>query len=410
MRLPVQLEGNVLPTVLVVGTLMLLAVLALLGLSDIERTLSYGYHTRKQQQAWLDAAMLLCERDSTLWGRLNETGAFVLFGDDPRSEVTLSRGMWGLYELIKGSADDGKIREARLMGCVAESPKRAALYVCDNQRAFTLAGKSNIKGTIYLPESGLLYGQVQSDFYSGERLPEQQIRRASERFPSLSLAIVSALKELFAEINTTGAMVVDELQNGFFEPPIRLRAENLSGVRLYGHILIGSTERIVIDSTARLEDVLIVAPEVIIREGFSGSLQIIATDTVRIERHVRLKYPSGIVVAEGTADSYVEIAENSEVNGYMVFRTASETPPEKRTPHYLQQESSRVRGLVWVDGIAQVHGIVTGSLYVNQANYYSPQGYYMNLLYNASIYRSEAMPFPLWMQSDYQRKTAKWLD
>jgi len=407
-----QIQGSALPVVLVLGTLMLLAVLALLGLSDIETWLSYGNQSRIQKEAWLESAMVLYERDSILLERLDEQEAFTLFDDEPTSVVTLNRTRWGLYELIRATTDDGKIRRANLMGYQTESPKKAALYVCDNRRAFTLAGKSNLKGTVHLPENGILYGQVQSDFYTGDRIAESQIRKSGENMPGLENGVIDSLRQLLAiagENKNVELLNAYEKRTGFFEPKEFVQADSLFGTTLYGNIVVCSPFGVEVDSTSRLEDILIVAPQVVIREGFSGTLQIIASDSVLIEKNVRLKYPSGIIIPEGTADSYIEIGESSEVNGYVIFRTATDIPPEKRTPHYAQQEKSRVRGLLWVDGIAQLHGTVTGSLYVNQANYYTPQGYYMNLLYNTRVYRSEAMVFPVWMQNDYPRKTAKWL-
>ena len=404
------MHGSALPTVLVTGTLMLLAVFVVISLGDMESLMVYGRYSHRQKEAWLESALLLYSQDSTLMNWLDENGRFLLFEDDPVSEITLSRSPWGLYELVKTSAGGGRYRKAVLTGYESESPKQAALYVSDNLRAFTLAGKSQVKGTVYLPENGLIYGQVQSDFYSREPLPELHIRKSSGYFPPRQESTMDSLKNLW--YGAANILLPDnyELRNSFFEPVIRLRSENLSGVTVQGHVVIRSPNRIEIDSTSRLEDVLVVAPKVFIREGFSGALQIVASDSVLVERRVRLKYPSGIVIPEGNADSAVELAEGSEINGYVIFRSAAEPPEEKRTPHYRQQPQSRVRGLVWVDGIAQIQGTVTGSLYVNQANYYGPQGYYTNLLYQASVYRSEAMAFPVWMQNNYPRKIMKWLD
>lgn len=405
-----RLSGSVLPTVLVVCTLMLLAVLALLGLSDVEALFNYGNRARRQKEIWLESAVLLYERDSTLLYRLNEANAFLLYEDDPSSIVTLSRSMWGLYELVSVTTDKGKVRKTCLLGLASESPRQAALYVPDTQRAFTLAGKSNMKGTLYLSENGLLYGQVQSDFYSGDQLPESQVRKSTRLFPELYDFMVDSLNALFyGSISAVEPEKIIE-SNCFFDPVILIRTDYLRGMTLRGNTIVHSPGKIEIDSTSRLNDILVVASEVVVREGFSGALQIIASDSIRIEKNVRLRYPSGLIIPAGNTDSYIEVEEESEVNGYVILRTIEEISSEKRTPHYLQHETSRVRGLLWIDGIAQVQGTVTGSLYANQANYYTQQGYYMNLLYNTSVYRSEAMAFPLWMKSNYQRKTIKWLD
>lgn len=399
-----------LPSSLVAGTLMLAAVLALLALSDTANRLSHGHRLREQRQAWLEAAFLLYERDSTLMERLDGRDALVLFGDDPRSEVVIRREMWGLYEIVKAATDGGKVRRARLMGLADESPARAALYVPDNRMAFTLAGKSGLRGRAYLPGAELLYGQVQGEFYTGERLPPEDIRPAEEYFPALDGAVPDSLRSLITMAAEALPADEAELRVGFFEPTRILRAENLAGMTLHGNIVVSSPGGIAVDSTSRLENVILIAPEVTVGEGFSGTVQIVASDSVRIARGARLKYPSGIVIPQGAAESFIEVASGAEVNGYVVFRSTREPPDERRTPQYLQHGESRVRGLVWVEGIAQIQGGVTGSLYVGQSNHYTPQGYYRNVLYHTTLIPSRAMPFPRWMTGVTQRRTAKWLD
>lgn len=404
-----KIKASVLATVLVVGTLMLLALTALLSLTDIESYLYYGDRYRKQKQAYLDAAFLLYERDSTLVGGLDETGGMQLFDDEPASQVALSRSFWGLYELVRVSSDEGRFRSARLLGYARESKQGAALYVCDNNRSFTLSGKTDIRGDVCVPRNGLLYGQVQSDFFNGKRIDSTRIRYSDKTFPVPNPLMSDALeywKGLLDSIEV--APVGNEYTADFFDP-IRVFRGGLSGVTLRGNLLVAGTE-IVVDSTTRLEDVLIIAQSVRIRSGFSGTLQILAADTVVVEPRVRMRYPSGIVIDQAGADGYIDIGEGSEVSGYVVCRSASAWPESKRTPNYRQMPGSRVRGLVYVDGISQVQGTVTGSLYVNGCNYYTPQGYYMNLLYDARIYGNDLMAYPLCMENNYLRKTLKWLD
>ena len=100
----------------------------------------------------------------------------------------------------------------------------------------------------------------------------------------------------------------------------------------------------------------------------------------------------------------------SEVNGYAVFRLRESPQTNGKVIHYLQQEKSRVRGLVWIDGTAEVHGIVTGSLWVRQADYRTPQGMYGNLLYNAAVYGSDIVAYPCWMEGIARKKTVGWLE
>jgi hypothetical protein len=402
------LKASILPTVLVVGTLLLLAVFALLSLLDIETTLWFGNRSRQQKEAWLESAFLLWERDSTLSGRLDESGTFPLFEEDEHSQVTISSRYWGLYEWVTASTDGGRVRRTRLMGRPAESSRGAVLYTPDNRRALTVSGKGDIRGTVYLPENGLLYGQVQSDFYQGHPLDESLIRRSAERLPSGSPQLrdsIAALRRTPPTETYSGGAV----RRSFFEPTLFLACGDLSGAELRGNIVAVSQNPVTADSTARLEDILIVAPAVTFAAGFSGTVQAIAADSVVVEARARLNYPSGIALPDADPKAMIRIESGAQVNGYVVFRLSGEILPGALGAHVRQHETATTRGLMWVDGIAEIHGTVSGSLYVNQANYYTPQGYYNNLLHNTRLYANRAMAYPPWMENHYRKKTIKWL-
>ena len=405
-----RMKGGILATALVACTLMLLAVLTLLSLFDLENALYGGRRSRKQKKAFLEAALLLYERDSAFMERLDENGSFRVFGEDSASRVAFIGERWGLYEAVRVSTDGGKVRAARLVG-YAVPARPAALYVCDNRRAFTLAGNSDVRGRVYVPKNGLLYGQVQGNFYSGKKVPETDIQVSSESLP----ALVAGMPDAVTRWMTAGDSVA-ELTPGFVErvsffDPVRFfRADDLSGVSLEGHIVVRSDGWLRIDSTSRLKNILAVARCVRIGEGFAGSLQAMASDTVIVESRVRMKYPSGIAMPDAAPESRLEIGPGSEVNGYAVFRLRESPQTNGKVIHYLQQEKSRVRGLVWIDGTAEVHGIVTGSLWVRQADYRTPQGMYGNLLYNAAVYGSDIVAYPCWMEGIARKKTVGWLE
>jgi hypothetical protein len=401
-------KASILPTVLVVGTLMLLAACALLGLFDAEQTLWLGQRARKQHEAWLESAFLLWERDSTLAGRLDERGTFRLFEENERSQVTIRSRYWGLYELVEASTDEGRVRRARLMGRPAESRRGAVLYVPDNRQAFTVSGAGELRGMVYLPQNGLLYGQVRSEFYRGRPLDENLVRRSAERLPEPDHRLLAALLALRGE-PPAETYRGGPVRRSFFEPTLFLACDDLSGADLRGNIVVIGQIPLSVDSLARLEDILIVAPAITFAGGFSGSVQAILSDSAIVQSRARLNYPSGIVLPDAGPDAGIRIEADAEVNGYVVFRLRGEIPEGKPSAHVLQHERARTRGLLWADGIAEIHGTVSGSLYAGRANHYTPEGYYNNLLHNARLYENRAMAYPPWMENAPRKKTVKWL-
>ena len=58
-----------------------------------------------------------------------------------------------------------------------------------------------------------------------------------------------------------------------------------------------------------------------------------------------------------------------------------------------------MRGLLWVGGIAQVQGVVSGRALLRQAVWFSPQGYYKDMLYDFTLLENPVTAQPLWLAS-----------
>lgn len=408
MRFRMYIKGSILPTVLVIGTVMFMGVLICIDLYDMKWRLSAGNYADLQRNAWVESALLLYQLDSTFIERLDKNKSIILFNDKPQSAVTIHRSNWGLYELVTAETHDKKLKKICLMGYKADTNITPALYVSDNGQAFTLTGNSNLKGLAYLPENGLLYSQVGSDFYSGEYVENTFIKQSTGDLPEhighgQSMQNLKGINPQISSLNRVS------LKNSFAENTLYLQSNTISGSSIRGNIVFYSDQKIELYNDTYIEDAILVAPKVIIHDGFRGNLQVVASDTVLLGEEVVLNYPSGIFIPEAGPDSYIEIAPTSQVNGYVIFCRQEENKEEKLSPHYYQNDSTRVRGLVWIEGVSQIHGGITGSLYGRVINYYTPEGYYRNILYNAKVYSSDAMAYPFWLKSNHGKKIVKWV-
>lgn len=402
------IKGNILPTVLVIGTVMLLGVLISIDLYDMKWRLSAGNYAELQRNAWIESGLLLYRMDSTFWEQPKEEKNVIIFEDSKQSTINMSQKNWGLYELIAARTYDKKLKRICMMGYNVDTSSIPALYVCDNNQALTLAGNSNLRGLACLPEAGILYSQIESAFYGGEYLDNTCIRRSSPDMPACDVTAANGLPGVGASGHEQELNKVS-LKVPFAENTLFIKTNGIYGSSLKGNIVIYSDVCIDLYRDTYMEDVLLFAPKVKIHNGFRGALQIISTDSVIIDSGVTLDYPSGIFIREGGPDSYIEINSKSQLNGYVIFSQKEMLDEEKLSPHYLQKDSTYVRGLVWIDGISQIHGGISGSLYCNNLNYYTPQGFYRNTLYNTRIYGTDALAYPLWLKTDNRKKIIKWV-
>lgn len=114
-----------------------------------------------------------------------------------------------------------------------------------------------------------------------------------------------------------------------------------------------------------------------------------ARDTVVVEPCAVLEYPSGIC-----AGRYAELGDRATADGYVIVRDT--VRHKKMAASYRQSRTARVRGLLHADGAAQVQGIVAGCAELRQVVYFSPQGYYKDMLYDLTLLENSATAQPLW--------------
>ncbi len=151
------------------------------------------------------------------------------------------------------------------------------------------------------------------------------------------------------------------------------------------------------------------ANKVIVPENFSGAVQIFATDTVIIKSSAKLTYPSGIFIVGNDDNCYIEMGENSEISGYIALLSPKR---DKRTvsSNYYQSQSATLRGLLYVDGVAEVHGIVSGKSFFKELAIFTRDGIYSNTIYNATFLDGGDIAYPFLLK-DYggRKEVVKWL-
>lgn len=397
-----QLQGSVLPTIIVVSVVMLAGMLGLFALWEHE-TLLFARSCRLRQ------ARADVESTYTLYGLFPRNGeltvsdGFQLYDSLPGSRVTTDVLPWGLYDAVFVRTADSLLDACRLFG--AEPESAATLFYADNRSAVTLAGQSVLQGTLRLPRNGLIYGRVGSDFYRGPEVSRTAIRRAGNRLTAPDEEAETRIDALLSrEPQIARGTLPDSLHRSFLHHPttvFRLERARIGECTLRGRIVLYADD-LRIDSTCRMEHILVCARKITVGSGARIAAQLFARDTVIVEPGAALEYPSGIY-----AGVYAGIGDRAEVNGYVIVLDT--LPREKVAPNYRQSRTARLRGLLWVEGIAQVQGIVAGRAVLRQAAYFSPQGYYKDMLYEVTLLENPITAQPLWLPS-VRRKEAVCVD
>lgn len=392
------LPGNVLPTVVVATVLMLAGIAGLLALWEHETLLFARSCRLRQARADAESAYALY-RLYPACPELTGRGGYLLYDSLPLSRVFVEVRPWGLYETVTVTTSDSLLRVCRLCGAWPDAAK--TLFYADGRSAVTLAGKTELHGTLGLPRNGLVYGRVGSDFFCGTEIPRAAIGRSGGGLPEPDADAVTRIAALFAaRPRIPHGTLPDSLWHSFLRDSAAvfgLGDAEVGDCSLRGRIVLYADE-LRIDSACRMGHLLVCARKVTVGCGARIAAQLFARDTVVVEACAELEYPSGIY-----SGRYAEVGARARVDGYVIV--CDTVGRKKVTASYRQSRTARVRGLLWVDGIAQVQGVVSGRALLRQAMWFSPQGYYKDMLYDFTLLENPVTAQPLWLAS-VRRKEA----
>lgn len=123
---------------------------------------------------------------------------------------------------------------------------------------------------------------------------------------------------------------------------------------------------VTLTSNDTVPDRIITGRIIRVDSSFCNSVQLFATDSVIVSSGAILKYPSGIFL--NSSEGHILIDSSAIVEGYAIVKdtdVTSRTGADKDISFHLSS-TGRVRGLVYVDGTAQLSGHVTGAVYVRE--------------------------------------------
>lgn len=372
--------GSILPAVLMVCILMLLVVFSVYLAWSGTSLFVAGLNHRMAQHANMESACVLYRNDSTFLENFAETGEFQLYEEDKFSMVQLTPSLWGLYETVTIKGNKGQPQSCRMLGNIRHSGYVCGFYYPNQNNSVIITGNTVIQGDMYLPAFGIRSDQMQSEFFNGPPIDRSKIRKSENMLPPPLSASREYLKDLF------------EKRGNILYP---------DGKTAY----VGSDTD---DLQMLPSDALVVARKITVPKNSLLRGQLFATDTIIIGAGTVLEHPGGIYLAPDNPKRYLEIQSGCIINGYVIVDGEGES--DVNYPNYRQFPQTEIRGMVYINGIAHLHGCIKGVLFLQRAVYYSQYGYYDNTIYNASVEEDTKVLFPQWLASRYGKKEIKWLD
>jgi hypothetical protein len=335
--------------------------------------------------------------------------------EDQQDTILASSEYWGLFQLINLEAANRaySIKKAFLIGC---PQGESALYLTDRDKPLSLCGNTLLKGTVYLPKAGVRRAYIEGRGFTRNELVEGLSRESGSRLPEVSRVLLDWSGKLSSDFSRDSvadiARAGDSLVNSFFSRKITLlcsgKATIASGI-IKGKVVLMGGKELYINAGCTLEDVIVIAEKITIGDGFQGSGQFFASDSILIGKNCKLRYPSSIaVVKKAGASPYIGIDEGSVVSGCVagLVENTGIAPLRIRIG-----KDAQVNGTVYCPGFTELRGRVNGSVYTD-AFILTASGIYENHLLDAEI-NSSSLPAsfagPFLFAGKKEKKVVKWL-
>ncbi|WP_324760173.1 hypothetical protein [Sphingobacterium thalpophilum] len=312
--------------------------------------------------------------------------------------VYVSKFKWGLYDIAVVRArmqQDSVMKNALLGAAPADS---TVLYITDEDRPLSVSGETVIKGTAFLPKSGVRPSYVDGEYFKGnEKIVEGQSKDSDRQMPTLDSDRLSYVQSLVKGDSTIVNLLPSGTTTGnpFHLPTARYRL--ISGQTelrdsLLGNVQLIADSTITIPANTVLQDVIVIAPCIRIEKGFSGAAQFFARDSLILEDNVSLLYPSTVAVIgnEGKSMS-MRVGNSCKILGtVLLYEPKRSDMPSLASfgKDCLIQGDLIVYGLLDYSKGMQVHGRTACYRFL----YKSPSSMYENFLVNIKFDRSRLSP------------------
>ena len=295
---------------------------------------------------------------------------------------------WGFYDVFicKTIFKNDTISKITLVGQKQSAKNNLALYVTNYDKPLKLSGNTKILGQIKVPN-----GRTELAYINGQKGNTIELRgpllKSKDKLPKIDKDIlIDDSGFISISINTFEKEMV--LVNGFDKTTKVIDLTNISRLKdivLKGNIVIVSKGELEIDNTAKLHDILVIAPKIHIMSGFIGNIQIIAKESVTIDKNVKLLYPSSIYSKNDNAPITVNICEDSIIIGGVVLD--GDTYNGALSRRLTIDEGATVIGNVYCYGSTQLQGKVIGSVYTDRFFLKTKSSNYENVILNGTINR-----------------------
>ncbi|MCF2875154.1 MULTISPECIES: hypothetical protein [unclassified Tenacibaculum] len=398
-----KLKAGALQYVLAISTIIALVLFAFISLVYLQQKLQTKNAFFKEAVLNVQFGFHSLANDELSYNQVKE----LQVSDNIQEKTSIVKKHWGVFDLatVSSNVKNEHFSKTAILG--NHNLKREALYLKETYARLILVGNSKIVGNVSLPKQGISTGNIAGTSFNGDKLFYGTRKTSTKTLPEIANKeyFKNLLRLNFLNDNTSFFELSDGLQkHQSFTEETLVNTNNghlfLSNIKLKGNIILHSSTKIIVSSSAILEDIILIAPEVEIKSNVKGNFQVFSSKKIHVNKNCHLAYPSALVLLNKQQQNtnsnnkdkvLIQIDANSSVKGVVLFEQESLKTSINFTPQIKISKNSIVTGDVYCNKNLELLGTVYGSVYTSSFITLQFGSTYTNHIYHGVI-NSDKLP------------------
>lgn len=314
-----------------------------------------------------------------------------LFGSG-KDSIKVRRWNYGLFDgfEVEGHYKSVVISKKALAG--SEFGEGSVFYLADHDRPISISGKTEIYGNIFFPKEGYQPGYISGSSMIGD--PIRGSKAPSREMPPLGKLleerIIAMMKGEGQTHSIAGRQFLDERDSiikSFSSPTLKILVKGdlvIGNKFLDGNILIQASGKIIVKTSAILNNVILVGRYIEFEKESENIVQVFATDTIITGEKCRFGYPSvfGLSQQKDRSAALIMGKENEFTGSTIGLRDKYNV---NQPFSFKMGDASVINGQIYFPGPACLNGEINGEVYIEKTFVSTSSSVNDNYLYNVVI-------------------------
>lgn len=316
-------------------------------------------------------------------------------GKNQTDTLSLFYKNWGLYAVVGSQATSNyntkKIKASyfRMVGIQPDSLRKSSLYLPDRSKPLMVCGTSKISGDIYISKAGLRPGYVGQISSDSIKIDQAIIKHSNKNMPYCNKDMIVKFIDIVKKSDFKNYNQIPINLFNSFENKTEVYKTDSAFIKnniLKGNICIIANRYIRISQFAQLENIIIIAPKIIIESGFKGNGQFISSEKFITEDNVQLNYPSTITLISknknNTDSTYIKIAKRNTISG-IISLYSEKNIKNINTIHI--EKFTEIHGEIYCEGTVNTSGKINGHVTCTDFISINSAGIFLGYLLNTEL-------------------------